>query len=544
VNAPEVVVVIPARGGSKGIPRKNLRALAGRPLIAYAIETALASVYGPDVIVSSDDDEILSVARSLGALVLRRPSELASDDVTLDAVVHHALARVREVHGRSPDIVVTLQPTSPLLSTATLDRAIGRLVDEPEVDTVISGTDDRHLRWERTGAEFTPAYGERRNRQYLPETYRETGGFLVTRAQHVTATSRIGPSVAIEPVDGPEAIDIDGVQDLLLSEAYLTRRQVVFVVAGNPQIGLGHVHNALILAGDLVRHDLRFLVPDGHDLAGDALAAHHYPVHRQDGEALVDRIVTLGADAVVNDILDTDVEYITALKQHGLTVINFEDLGPGARHADVVVNAIYPERQFLPGHHFGPRYFLARTEFLVGPLNDIRPSVERVLVTFGGTDPDNLTARVLNVIGPICADRQIAVDVILGRGYGHAKPASGAAITVRDSVGNISDFMRAADVAFTSAGRTVFELALVGTPSIILAQNEREQTHLFATEANGFLTLGLGRACPPGDIKRAFADLVENPASRRRMHELMQATDLRGGRERVVRLVEDAIMHR
>jgi CMP-N-acetylneuraminic acid synthetase/spore coat polysaccharide biosynthesis predicted glycosyltransferase SpsG len=544
VSAPGVLIVIPARGGSKGIPRKNLRGLAGRPLIAYAIETALASAHGPEVIVSSDDDEILSVARSLGARALRRPSELASDDVTLDAVVDHALAQVREANGRSPDIVATVQPTSPLLSTSTLDRAIGRLVDQPDLDTLISGTDDRHLRWERAGGEFRPAYTERRNRQYLPQTYRETGGFLITRARHVTATSRIGPNVAIEPVDGPEAIDIDGVQDLLLCEAYLNRRQVVVVVGGNAQIGLGHVHNALILAGDLVRHDLRFLVPDGHDLAADALAAHHYPVHRQDGEALVDRILALGADAVINDILDTDAEYVISLKKHGLTVVNFEDLGPGARHADLVVNAIYPERQLLPGHHFGPRYFLARSEFLVGTAREIRSSVERVLVTFGGTDPDNLTARVLDVVGPICEDRQIAVDVILGRGYGHAKPASGDAITVHDNVGNISDFMRSADVAFTSAGRTVFELALVGTPSIILAQNEREMTHLFATEANGFVTLGLGRACPPGDLERAFVDLVEHPASRQRMRDLMQTTDLRGGRERVVRLVEDAIMRR
>jgi spore coat polysaccharide biosynthesis predicted glycosyltransferase SpsG len=513
-------------------------------LIAYAIDTALASAHRPEVIISSDDDEILSVARSLGAVALRRPAELATDEITLDAVIHHAVKHAGRLTGRSPEIVVTLQPTSPLLSTATLDRAIGRLIAEPGLDTLISGTDDRHLRWERRGRAFKPAYAERLNRQYLPETYRETGGFLVTRADHVTPTSRIGPIVAIEPVEGPEAIDIDGVQDLLLCEAYLGRRRIVFVVGGNSDIGLGHVHNALILAGDLVRHDLRFLVPEGNDLAADVLAAHHYPVHRQDGEPLAERVVELGADAVINDILDTSADYVAALKRQGLTVVNFEDLGPGARQADIVVNAIYPERQVLPGHHFGPRYFVARTEFLVGPVKDVGPNVERVLVTFGGTDPDNLTARVIQVIGPVCARRGIAVDVVLGRGYGHVKPASDGVVTVHDTVGNISDFMRAADIAFTSAGRTVFELALVGTPSIILAQNERELTHLFATEENGFVTLGLGRACPPERIRSAFEDLVDSRMARQDMHVRMQRTDLRGGRARVVRLVEDAIMGR
>lgn len=544
MTAASVLVVIPARGGSKGVPRKNLRRLGGRPLIAHAIDTALASRHEPEVVVTSDDDEILSIARALGAAVLKRATELAVDDATLDGVVHDALHRMETNTGATYSIVVTLQPTSPLVRTATLDRAIDRLIHDQGLDTVISGTDDRHLRWVREAGEFRPAYAERLNRQYLPEVYRETGGFLITRGHHVTPRSRIGPRASLEIVDGAEAIDIDTIEDFTLCDALLARRRVALVVAGFPEIGLGHVQNALTLAGELVRHDLVFIVPAGHDLAAEVIAAHHYRVSRQDGPSLARSVIASKPDVVINDILDTDEPYVRALKASGLTVINFEDLGDGARHADLVLNAIYPEREALDNHYFGPRYFMARSEFLLGPEDELRPDVRRVLVTFGGTDPADLTRLVIGAIEPYCGKRSIAVDVVLGRGYAHPRPSSSGTVTVYESVGNMADMMRRADLAFTSAGRTVFELALVGIPSVILAQNERELTHLFASDENGFLNLGLGETCSPERVLAALVGLVDDPARRRGMHDLMRKTDLRGGRERVVALVEDAIMGR
>ena len=87
----KVLVVIPARGGSKGIPRKNIRLMAGKPLISYAIQNAVRSRYSPDVVVSTDDDEIAWVSKKFGAEVIMRPDNLASDQVTLDPVVFHAV---------------------------------------------------------------------------------------------------------------------------------------------------------------------------------------------------------------------------------------------------------------------------------------------------------------------------------------------------------------------------------------------------------------------------------------------------------------------
>ncbi len=481
--------MVPARGGSKGIPRKNLRSLHGRPLIAYAIETALRSSYRPLVVLTSDDDEILSVGEALGATPHHRPSELAGDDVTLDGVVYEAYRAAVERSGTAFDVVVTMQPTSPLLTTGTLDRAVAQLLEHPDLDSVLSATDDTHLRWTQHGRTFAPAYTARLNRQQLPPMYRETGGIFASRASVLTPADRIGSRIDLILVDGGEAIDIDGAEDWALCEWHLGRRDILFVLTGDEIVGLGHAHNALAVADTLTRHRIRFLVDRGSELARATIAARNYEVHVQRREHLEDDVNELAPDLVINDLLDTTAAYIDALRASGRLVVNFEDLGPGAAHADLVINAIYPERERLPNHYFGDRYYCARPEFMVTETPPVRETVTEVLITFGGVDPNNLSDRVVRAIALIAREAGVHIAVILGLGYRHAVDGwPGDVVTVHRAVSNMAAHMRKADLVFTSAGRTTFEIACVGTPAIVIAQNERELTHLFATEENGIRT--------------------------------------------------------
>ena len=121
------LVIIPARGGSVGIPRKNLRPLNGKPLIYYSINTAKKSKYKLDIYVSSEDDEILMFAERFGASVHRRDRTLALSETTLDPVIFEAYKSIREKVKVDYDFVITLQPTSPLLSEKTLDDAIDKI---------------------------------------------------------------------------------------------------------------------------------------------------------------------------------------------------------------------------------------------------------------------------------------------------------------------------------------------------------------------------------------------------------------------------------
>src|SRR5690554_148529 len=118
------LVIIPARGGSKGIPRKNVRLMVGKPLICYSIENALNSRFDVDVVVSTDDEEIARLASSQGAKVIIRPTKLATDIVTLDPVINHAVVEIEKEKQIRYDVVITMQPTSPLLKKDTLDAAI------------------------------------------------------------------------------------------------------------------------------------------------------------------------------------------------------------------------------------------------------------------------------------------------------------------------------------------------------------------------------------------------------------------------------------
>lgn len=132
-----VLAVIPARGGSKGIPRKNLRLLAGKPLIAHSIETALACPSIQRTVVTTDDAEIAEVAAAFGAEVpFLRPPELAQDDTPDLPVFVHCLEYLNQHEGYRPDIVVQLRPTSPLRRVAVVEESIKLLRTDPEADSI------------------------------------------------------------------------------------------------------------------------------------------------------------------------------------------------------------------------------------------------------------------------------------------------------------------------------------------------------------------------------------------------------------------------
>ncbi len=539
---PHILVVIPARGGSKGIPRKNLRLLNGQPLLYYAVRTALSLGEKADVVVSSEDEEILLAAGKFGATPLRRDPVLSGDAVTLDGVIHAATLQAEERRGIRYDLVVTMQPTSPLLRPATVTSALARMAAEPELDTLVSVTDDRHLAWEPgPDGRPQPAYTARLNRQYMPKRYRETGGFLIARRGVVTADTRFGAVVGVHELGEAESIDIDTYGDWALCDYHLRRKRVAIVVSGYREIGLGHAYNMLAIAGGILEHEVIFVIDNQSDYAAELIARHHYAIVRQGEERLPETILALSPAVVISDRLDTDEAYMQPLAESGCLLINFEDLGPGATLADLVVNAMYPEERIVPGHYFGHRYFCLRNEFLLtGERVEIRPAVTNVLLTFGGVDPNDFTGRVLGLIAPRCRELGIRITVILGLGYAR-ELAEQPGVEIIRNVSDMSERMLAADLAFTSAGRTTFEVASLGLPTIVLCQNKREVTHFFATAEYGFRNLGLGESVADETIVSTFEELLADPDQRRYMAELMRGPEIKSGKQRVLQLIKQKI---
>ena len=139
-NFSDILALIPARGGSKGIPKKNIMITGGKPLIVYTINKALKSQYKLRVIVSTDNKEIANIAKSAGAEVpFIRPPKLANDDTPGILPVLHAIRWMDEKEDYQPDVVICLQPTSPLRNSDDIDKAL-ELITQKDVDSVVSVT--------------------------------------------------------------------------------------------------------------------------------------------------------------------------------------------------------------------------------------------------------------------------------------------------------------------------------------------------------------------------------------------------------------------
>lgn len=537
-NIPRVLVIIPARGGSKGIPRKNIRHLNGNPLISYTIKTALNSKYVSKVIVSTDDEEIGNISIKYGAEVIYRPANLASDEVPLDPVIFDAIEQL-ENQGSFFDIVVTIQPTSPLLKTETLENIIDKLIKD-ELDTVLTAVDDRHLSWRKNGEKFVPNYSERKNRQYLPSEYRETGAVLASKRSVISPFSRIGDNVSLFEVDRYESVDIDSPMDWWIAEKLLKKKKVIIRVDGYEQIGLGHIYRTLTLANNIMDHEVIFLMDNQYKLGIDIVKNQNFKVVTFEDDP-ISLIYKIKPDIIINDILDTARDYMISLKELGTKVFNFEDLGSGAEFADGVFNALYPGSVPSGNFYTGEKYYCARNEFLNIKPKEINKRVKDVLITFGGTDPNNLTLKTLCAISKSKYD--FKVTVILGPGYKNEETLQekinelDKSIEVFRSVKNIADYMLNADIIFSSAGRTMYEIAMIGTPSIIIAQNYREMTHLFGHNYNGFVNLGIHLENNEEKILNTFERLVLDTELRERMHKRMLDHDLTNGLERVLGII-------
>ncbi|MDO5815272.1 MAG: glycosyltransferase, partial [Methanobrevibacter sp.] len=275
----------------------------------------------------------------------------------------------------------------------------------------------------------------------------------------------------------------------------------------------------------------------------DIINSYNYPFTLYDGkDDLLNRLRQYSPQLVINDILDTSAEYITSLKDEGYFVVNFEDLGTGTEVADVVFDALYEheigENNVFTGH----KYYILKDEFYFQPQKIISQGVNNVLVTFGGTDPNNFTEKVIDSI--LSTNYEGRINVILGLGYDGLerlieKYESNQAIQIYKNVSNISEFMFQADIIFTSAGRTMYEVCSLGVPTICLCQNDREMTHVFANESNGFINMGLGEAIEKQQIIDQFINLVNNYELRVEMNRKMLAVDLKDGFENIWSIVRE-----
>lgn len=228
----KILAIIPARGGSKGIPKKNIQIVAGKPLIFYTIEKALQSKYINRIIVSTDDNEIAEIVKKYGAEVLIRPKELALDDIPDLPVFQHALKELRKTEEYCPDLVIHLRPTCPLRIVDDIDNAIEKMLKTncDSVRTIRAIKDHPYWTSKVEGDHLSPFlenYDVKKyyQRQLLPDAYITNGAADVLKSDIIMNNNNLyGKDIRSIITPAERSVDIDTEFDLKLVEILLKER--------------------------------------------------------------------------------------------------------------------------------------------------------------------------------------------------------------------------------------------------------------------------------------------------------------------------------
>ena len=308
----DVLAIIPARGGSKGIPRKNIRLLAGYPLIAYSIEIARQSKLVTRIIVSTDDDEIASIAKALGAEVpFMRPPELAQDDTRDLPVFQQALRWLKDNEGYEPTAVVQLRPTTPIRERDSVDRAINVLLENPSADSVRSVVipdknpfkmwlinPDGFMQPLISLEEMDEAYNA--PRQALPSAYWHSGQVDVIRPETLfDKNSMSGEKILPIILDPMYSIDIDTLDTWQYAEWVIRSHKLDLAYPGKPHRTWPKRVSLVVFDFDGVMTDNRVWVDEGgHEMVA-AYRSDTFGISRLAAQGISTLVISTETNPVV-----------------------------------------------------------------------------------------------------------------------------------------------------------------------------------------------------------------------------------------------------
>ena len=304
---------------------------------------------------------------------------------------------------------------------------------------------------------------------------------------------------------------------------------------------MGHIYRSLELADEFYsKPDIYF---DKNQTSVKVFGKTTHKLIPVDGlNELLEKLKEKQYDVFINDILSTSIDYMIALRNclpNG-KIVNFEDDGEGIYRADLVFNALYQNHE-LPQVKAGEKYYIASKLFMLYQPIEIKEQVKNVIITFGGSDPQNYSDRLLNIITKNPEKYQeYHFYVVLGRAKLNVAQlmeyANYPNIDILYDIKNMPEIMSKCDIAITSRGRTGYELAILGIPTIAMAQNKREEKHGFMCHENGFNYLGLN---PSDRVIETNLDLYLNltASERKEYQEILLSKDLRNGRQRVMNLI-------
>jgi spore coat polysaccharide biosynthesis predicted glycosyltransferase SpsG/CMP-N-acetylneuraminic acid synthetase len=530
-NGLRVVAIVPARGGTDSVPYLNIKRLGDRPLLAHTLDAARAAACVDRVVVSTDDPRVAEVAKAHGGEApFLRPGDLAADIPSLKPVIVHAVREI-EKGGDRADVVVVLQATSPFREAEVVDAAVDRLV-VGGYDTVLSVTEDRTLNWRAADGVLQPLFEKEGRREEQEPVYKENGAVVALRRAVLDAPSRFGDRVGYMVLDKRAAFTVHDLEDFWMAERILAQPRVLFRVDGGAALGMGHVYRSLAIADALrsgSRAEIAFLMSADHTEGLLTVSRHGYPVRVMAGrgqEGAIEHIRDFAPAILINDLPALEAGYLTALSHLGATTVNLvdtlDDLQTTEHYAQVIVSVMNQERETPEGFYGGPAYAILRDQFR-GREKEVRPEGRMVLLSFGGSDPQGLTLKAARALQGL--PEAVKVLAVAGPAFSYRKEFEALERTlsrrvplIHEAAGHIADLMLEADVVVGSGGMSVYEIAALGTPGIVLGQNLREDERMRAFARHGTVEyLGLGTDVGEDRIASAVRTLLLDADRRREM---------------------------
>ena len=509
-------VLIPALKKTVAFQDDLVKKLAGVSLIQRAINKA--AEFGAEksaIHLLTDSEEIRLIAERNGVLSYWDPG-LVLDEKTFSYKIRDYLTQLPQEN----EYTLLLSPYAPLLTSDLIIKAKQALLESKKDLLIPVKLFKSNFPLESAQSTFELLFGS------LQETHSlESKAFTLLRTKLLQNGADQKPSVLSWPVKH-DLVEIESYQDWWVCEKLLARKRIVFRVIGNEKVGMGHIYRALSLAHEITDHEIIFVSDIGNIVALNKLAGYDYLLDIFEEGKVVENIINLKPDMVVNDILSTRKEDVLPLQKKGIKVINFEDLGEGARLADLTINELYDEPKFDRDNIlWGHKYFFLRDEFNDAKPNCFKKQVESILLTFGGTDQQDLSSKTYHAILQLCKSRNIQIHIVTDAGYKRYEQLKDEnkrepLLTLTKETGVISSIMEKSQLAIVSNGRTLYELAHMNIPAIVISQHKRESTHSFACEKNGFVSVGLfEKGHTELEIKKQLLRLLDDESYRRQLFE-------------------------
>jgi spore coat polysaccharide biosynthesis predicted glycosyltransferase SpsG/CMP-N-acetylneuraminic acid synthetase len=496
-------IVIPAFKKNVVFPDDIIKKINGKTLIERAIDLAISVCDNKDPIhVITDSEEITLISERKNIHCYLSP-KLAWGSAILEGESLNYL----ESNCDQNQIILFLSPYSPMLTVEILHEAIS-FMEKGNIDFVKPIKVKSIGLYNKEESDLLDSlFNSQKTSQIL-----ESKSFLITKISHLKNFNK--KDLHIKTIEiANDLVEIHSLHDWWICEKFLKRKTIVFRVIGDTEVGMGHIYRALSLAHEISDHQIMFVCDSDNRVAVNNLAGSDYWLGIYEPNKIVEKIISLKPHLVINDILTTNKTDIIAMQNQGIKVVNFEDLGEGAQISDITFNELY-DQPLIEGANirWGQEYFFVRDEFNNATPHPQCDDINNLLITFGGTDPNDSTFSILEAIFPLCEQMNIHIDVVTGSGYNgydHLKDQFGNKknISITRATGVISKIMERTQFAITSNGRTIYELAHMNIPSIVIPHHEREKTHLFACRENGFLVLDTYKK---GISEKQTLDLLQN----------------------------------